>query len=132
MNKQLTDNQWWRKLGEHGENRVTKYLVEKGYNIWHRNWKCWAGELDIVASIGDVLAFIEVRTRVYKKESDIRARDSIGVEKQARLIRLIDIYIDSNEQAIRDHRITTFRRDVAGVEYHTGKSVIIDHIEDAF
>ena len=125
-------NLWWQKLGRHGENQVLKYLLKNGYSVWHRNWTCWAGELDIVASKEKTLAFIEVRTRVYKGPSDIRARDSIGAEKQARLIRLIDLYLDYHEPIIQSKGITTIRRDVVGVEYHSGRSVVIDHIEDEF
>ena len=38
-------------------------LIGLGYVIEERNWRCPQGELDIVAWDGDVLVFVEVKTR---------------------------------------------------------------------
>ena len=54
--------------GEKGEERAARYLVSQGCAIISRNWQAHPGEIDIVARCpyeggGDVLAFVEVRTR---------------------------------------------------------------------
>lgn len=50
-------------LGRWGEDLAAQHLASEGYELLARNWRCRAGELDIVARGGDVLAFVEVKTR---------------------------------------------------------------------
>lgn len=50
-------------LGKWGEDRAAAYLAEQGYHILARNWRCEAGEADIVALEGGELVVVEVRTR---------------------------------------------------------------------
>ena len=52
-----------RRLGFWGEYRAAKYLRSRGYRIVARNFRCPFGEVDIIASKGDIVAFIEVKTR---------------------------------------------------------------------
>ena len=51
-----------RKLGIKGENAAVKYLEDCGMIILARNFRCKAGELDIVALDGNELVFVEVKT----------------------------------------------------------------------
>ena len=51
------------KLGDWGEEKAVEYLSGKGYQVLQRNFRCKAGEIDIVAIDKDVLVFIEVKTR---------------------------------------------------------------------
>ncbi|MCZ7642830.1 MAG: YraN family protein [Pseudorhodoplanes sp.] len=51
------------RLGLTAENRAAAILVAKGYRIVSRRWRCPAGEVDIVARRGNVLAFVEVKAR---------------------------------------------------------------------
>lgn len=50
-------------LGRRGEEAAVRYLEAHGYEILERNWKCCAGEADIIAFDEDDLVFIEVKTR---------------------------------------------------------------------
>ncbi|MDA1141298.1 MAG: YraN family protein [Planctomycetota bacterium] len=52
-------------LGEKGEELAARHLIEKGYRILKRNYSYMLGEIDIIAMDGDILAFIEVKTRSY-------------------------------------------------------------------
>ena len=48
-------------LGLAAENTVTEHLKGLGYTILDRNWRRPWGELDIVARLGQVVHFIEVK-----------------------------------------------------------------------
>lgn len=51
------------ETGRWGEAAAARYLAAKGFEIVERNWRCNAGELDIVARDGTALVFCEVKTR---------------------------------------------------------------------
>ncbi|NJM41045.1 MAG: YraN family protein, partial [Anaerolineae bacterium] len=51
------------EVGAWGESIAAKHLEAQGYTILHRNWRHGHGELDIVARKGELVVFIEVRTR---------------------------------------------------------------------
>ena len=48
--------------GIEGEELAAGYLIIKGYDILHRNWRHRRMEVDIIAVAGTVLHFIEVKT----------------------------------------------------------------------
>ena len=52
-----------QQLGRIGEDTAKAFLECKGYRILHRNFRCRAGEIDLVALKGRILHFIEVKTR---------------------------------------------------------------------
>ena len=46
-----------------GENKAADYLISMGYTILFRNWRYKHLEIDIIASKGNYLHIIEVKTR---------------------------------------------------------------------
>jgi putative endonuclease len=52
-----------RALGAYGERLAARHLVEQGLVVLDRNWRCTAGEIDLVLRDGDVLVVCEVKTR---------------------------------------------------------------------
>ncbi|WP_234031169.1 YraN family protein [Mycetocola zhujimingii] len=50
-------------LGRRGEDLAAEHLTGLGYRILDRNWRCRQGEIDVIATRGDVIAFVEVKTR---------------------------------------------------------------------
>ena len=50
-------------LGAYGERLAARHLVERGLIVLDRNWRCSAGEIDLVLRDGDVLVVCEVKTR---------------------------------------------------------------------
>ena len=52
-----------KELGRRGEEAAANFLERRGFTILERNWTCFAGEADIIASDGEVLVFAEVKTR---------------------------------------------------------------------
>jgi putative endonuclease len=51
------------KIGNQGEELACNYLRKLGYRILKRNFRIRGGEIDIVAKEGQILAFVEVKTR---------------------------------------------------------------------
>ena len=51
------------ETGKQGESEARQYLEENGYNVLETNWRFHHYELDIVATNGQELIIIEVKTR---------------------------------------------------------------------
>lgn len=51
------------ETGKKGESRAVQFLLANGYDILHKNWRCGHWEVDVIASKGGVLHFIEVKTK---------------------------------------------------------------------
>ena len=82
-----------KKLGDWGE-KVAALEIEKiGYSVISKNYYTRFGEIDIIAKDGDVLVFIEVKTR--QSDSHGSAIESISKSKQRNIQKAIHIYLSS-------------------------------------
>ncbi|MEV7973002.1 YraN family protein [Cellulomonas sp. NPDC089187] len=52
-----------RLIGQRGEDLAAAWLIARGRQVVDRNWRCAAGELDLITLDGDQLAVVEVKTR---------------------------------------------------------------------
>src|SRR3954465_205371 len=52
-----------RGAGRHGGAVAARHLTDQGMVVLDRNWRCPAGEIDLVLRDGDVLVVCEVKTR---------------------------------------------------------------------
>lgn len=52
-----------RELGRRGEDLAAEFLVGKGWTLVGRNVRVGHREVDIIATRGAILAFVEVKTR---------------------------------------------------------------------
>jgi putative endonuclease len=78
-------------LGRYGEDAAARHLAAAGLAVLERNWRCRAGELDIVALDGDTLAVCEVKTRSeHGFQSPAEAVDAV---KSARLALLAERWL---------------------------------------
>jgi putative endonuclease len=50
-------------LGDWGETEARRYLETKAYVFIERNFRVPEGEIDLVMQDGDIVVFIEVKTR---------------------------------------------------------------------
>jgi putative endonuclease len=111
-------------LGRHGEELSAHFLASKGYGILARNWRCEAGELDLVARDGDCLVLVEVRARRGRALGS--PEESITPAKQVRLANLAEAYVQTHDWN-GDYRI-----DVVAIEYdRRGRLLRVDHYENA-
>jgi putative endonuclease len=73
-------------LGAYGERVAERHLVAEGLEVLDRNWRCEAGEIDLVLRDGDVLVFCEVKTRSGTAYGHpLEAVDEAKVERLVRL-----------------------------------------------
>ncbi len=49
--------------GNRGESLAAEHLMQKGYKILARNYRSKWGEVDIVAKVGEIVVFVEVKTK---------------------------------------------------------------------
>ena len=80
-----------RKQGATAERDAAQLLVAAGYEIVERNFRCKAGELDIVARDAGVLVFVEVRSR--SDDEHGHAAEMVRRRKQRRVIRVARCYL---------------------------------------
>jgi len=81
-----------RSVGRAGEDAAVDFLKKKGYRILGRNVRCRRGEIDIVARDGQVVCFIEVRTR-RDVVTHAQPLESVGIRKRRRLAGLAAAYL---------------------------------------
>jgi putative endonuclease len=73
-------------LGRTGEQLAVDHLIDRGFEILDRNWRCPEGEIDIVARQAETTVIVEVKTRAGLGYG--HPLDSITPRKLARLRRL--------------------------------------------
>lgn len=81
-----------KKLGQLGEKIAQQLLISSGYQIIDKNYRCFLGEIDLIAKEMSELVFIEVRTRTSFAYGT--PGDSISWIKQRRLRRLAYYYLN--------------------------------------
>lgn len=111
-----------RELGIRGEESAARYLETAGYRIIDRNWRCRDGELDIIASIDEVVAVVEVKTRTGHAAG--HPYEAVTPAKVARLRRLALVW--ARENPFEGHRL---RIDVIGVTVDGRGAETIEHLE---
>lgn len=78
-------------IGQRGEDAAAAYLERSGMTIVNRNWRCKAGEVDIVALDGEEVVFIEVKTR--RSNATGSPEEAVSASKQKRYARLARSYL---------------------------------------
>jgi putative endonuclease len=110
-------------IGKLGEDIAVKYLESKKYRIVERNLKISYKELDIVAYEGDVLVFVEVKTR-----SSLRfggAEEALFPQKSYQFKRAAQFYMDRHGIDTEDFRI-----DFISVDLKANRTADIRHHKD--
>jgi putative endonuclease len=114
-----------RTLGAQGEAVAAAHLARQGYRIVARNVRADGVELDLVAAIGDLHVFVEVKTRRSRRLGV--PEEAIDGRKQGRLVRGATAWM-------REHRIRTggVRFDVIAVERSADGGWTLRHLPAAF
>jgi putative endonuclease len=111
------------RKGARGEEIAAAYLVERGWTILDRNYRTRYAEIDIVAGLGDTLAFVEVKTWGTYSRRDLGS--SVDGRKQARIARAARWYLAGRPDLSDRH----MRFDVVFIDARGGG---IEHFADAW
>ncbi|HEY7307410.1 MAG TPA: YraN family protein [Bryobacteraceae bacterium] len=111
-------------LGRRGEDLAHRYLQRKGFTVVARNYKPGAdSEIDIVARQGDLVVFVEVKSRT---SAEFGSPDrAIDQEKQKHIVRAARAYV--NRAALEWNQV---RFDTISVLFTHPPSIF--HQQDAF
>lgn len=118
-------------LGPLGEDLAVAYLERAGFRIHERNWRprTGHGELDIVASEGCVLVFVEVKTR---STDEFGAPErAIGEEKRDHMALAARRFLRSHGNGPRLIRFDTVAVVWTG-PLDAPESASVEHVRDAF
>ena len=99
-------------------------MEASGYRILDRNWRHGRCELDLVASKGGVVSFIEVKTRHGGAQV---ASEALPPAQRRRLRRAAEAWIHAHPGVGRE-----FRFDMVAIDLTAGGPTFFDHVEDAF
>ncbi|HEX3005095.1 MAG TPA: YraN family protein [Angustibacter sp.] len=108
-------------VGRYGEDVAARHLVELGYELLHRNWRCELGEIDIVARDGDCLVVCEVKTR--RSTAFGTPAEAVTARKAARLRRLAARWLE--ETGLRPPQV---RIDVVAVLRPPSGPAAVEHL----
>lgn len=105
-------------IGKRGEDLAALFLMKKGYELILSNFKVpigrnsrgvqVSGEIDIIALDGDVLCFVEVKTR--SSDAFAAPLSAVDLRKQRQISRTARVY-----RRIFDLQKMRFRYDVVGI-----------------
>ncbi|MEE8581275.1 MAG: YraN family protein [Myxococcota bacterium] len=114
-----------RALGAEGEVRAAAYLAQRGYRIVARNVRAGGVEIDLIASRGGLIAFVEVKTR----RSALLGPPELAVDeaKCARLVRGAGAWLRENPGRARRVRF-----DVVACEVSPRGDWRLRHLPAAF
>jgi len=120
-------------LGRRGEQLARRFLKHKGLRPLAENYRCPAGEADLIAldrttgrSLGaETLVFVEVKTRVSDRHTG--PESAVNADKKRRLKKVANYYL-----AQRDTEGFLVRFDIVAIVIAPGREPRIRHIEDAF
>ena len=102
--------------GAAAEDLAAGYLEAQGLVIVDRNWRCRAGEIDLVARDGATLVFVEVRLRTSAAFGGAAA--SVDAHKQRRILQAARLYLSGRaDTPCRCDVVVLDRLDPARVEW---------------
>ncbi|MDR1848210.1 MAG: YraN family protein [Bacteroidales bacterium] len=111
-------------LGKEGEQQAVDYLLDAGYQIIDRNFVCGKNEVDIIATDGQSIVFVEVKTRATHAFGE--PEQAVTKAKQKLIIRVADAYITKFNVTMEA------RFDVISIVLNGEGKPEINHIPSAF
>jgi putative endonuclease len=112
-------------VGAYGERMAERHLTGQGLVVLARNWRCQAGEIDLILREGtDVVVFCEVKTRRGGRFGT--PAEAIGAAKVRRLRRLAAQWLAETPEHPREIRF-----DVVAVLPQPRGATQVEHVRAA-
>ena len=111
-------------LGKEGERIAEQYLKKKGYKLVERNYRCVAGEVDLIVLDRRVIVFVEVKTRTGHGFGT--PLEAVQPRKQRKMMQAAQFFLSQKKLHQRDARF-----DVVGISW-PAREPVIEHVENAF
>ena len=108
-------------MGGYGERLAARHLTTHGMVVLDRNWRCSAGEIDLVLRDGGVLVVCEVKTR--SSDACGSPHEAITPAKLDRLKRLGLLWAEAH-----DVRPAEMRIDLVAVHRPRRGPSTVDHV----
>jgi putative endonuclease len=113
-----------RETGRRGEDAAAALVARLGWRLVGRNFRCRAGEIDLIALDGDTVVFLEVRSRSHDGRGT--PLESVDVRKQAQVGRVARHFL-----AMRGWHERAARFDVIGIRWDADPPAV-EHVRGAF
>lgn len=110
-----------QSLGSYGEAVAARHLTAQGMVVLDRNWRCDAGEIDLVLRDGPVLVVCEVKTR--RGDAYGSPHEAVDAAKAARLQVLAARWMEA-----RGIRPPEVRIDLVAVLAPAAGAARVDHV----
>lgn len=107
--------------GARGEQIAAGWLHSQGMQVLASNWRCGAGEIDIVARDATTLVVVEVKTRTSQRFGD--PAEAVTAVKLRRLRHLAAQFLTTGP-----HRFRSVRIDVVAVLLLPGQRPRVKHL----
>ncbi|HEY4996841.1 MAG TPA: YraN family protein [Solirubrobacteraceae bacterium] len=118
-----------RALGRAGEELAAAHMRRRGFDVIARNVRTRFGEIDLIARDGEVLAFIEVKTR-RGRAGGLSPLEGLHARQRTRLRRLAAAWLAATAPRAGAR---TIRFDAIGVTIDArGRLVRLEHLEGAW
>src|SRR6516162_9150155 len=110
---------FWRR----SELNAASFIRSRGYRLVASDYRVKEGEVDLIAWDGEILVFIEVKSRNTADPPE----DAVGFTKQRRIVRAAHAYIARYKLHGK-----TYRFDIVTVNQNDGKSPAYRLLRNAF
>jgi len=114
-----------KPLGDRGEELAARFLEQRGWTVVHRNFRMGRKEIDLVARRGEVVAFVEVKTRGGRGYG--HPLEAITWKKRREIQQVASAWIDRFGKPG-----DVYRFDAVAVLVEGGGPPVVEHVEDAW
>ena len=111
-----------QRIGKWGEDVAAEFLAGRGCEIIARTARTPYGEIDIIAKQGNVVIFVEVKTRTSNK---------MGLPEESITARKRQHMISAAEHYAAEHEIDNWQIDVISIEGKPESTPKITYFENA-
>lgn len=111
-------------LSRRGEDLAAEYLRARKYLILRQNYRCPAGEIDLIAARGKALVFVEVKTRSDLSRGE--PYEAVTPRKKRKLWQVAEYYLQTEEREAGKYK--EYRFDAVSILLPGDESVKIEHL----